>query len=189
MARFNKSPILDVMREKHPAPSQFGLEAKICEAIYHELNPERLEQIHLALRPIFSLVGEQLAISKKGLPKSPDFRKAIMEAKHDQLRLLEKIYDLGVSFECEQLVITLNEALSGELDRFQAIPSADSNFEAVLLDRMKFAWRELVPDRKWSFYRDDVEDSGFAGQSQAFVMAIVEHIPRKIRPSLRTISS
>lgn len=66
--------------------------------LYGKFIPERLERIHLALRPIFSLVGEQLAISKKGIAKSPDYRRAIIEAKREQLELLEQIYDLGVFF-------------------------------------------------------------------------------------------
>ncbi|MGY3873153.1 hypothetical protein ACW5XA_08130 [Aeromonas dhakensis] len=190
MARFDKRPVLEVMGKVHNNRYEFGLEGKICEAIYREFSLEHLEQIHLALRPIFSLVDKQLAIKEKGLPKSPDFKRAIIEAKHQQLRLLEEIYNLGVSFECEHLIILLNEKMKAELERFESAElGEDPDSVTALAQEIQAAWAKLMPDKDWQLYRlsERADEETHAGSSLDFAKLVIASIPVEIRPSLRTL--
>ncbi|MGN5152538.1 MULTISPECIES: hypothetical protein [Aeromonas] len=190
MAKFDKRPVLEVMGKVHNAHYEFGLEWKICEAIYREFSLERLEQIHLALRPIFLLVGRQCAIKEKGLPKSPNFKRAIIEAKHEQLRLLEEIYNLGVSFECEHLIIALNEKMGAELERFESAElGEDPDSAAALAQEIQVAWAKLMPDKDWQLYRlsERADEETHGGSSLDFARLVIASIPCSIRPSLRSL--
>lgn len=190
MAKFDKRPVLEVMGKVHNAHYKLGLEAKICEAIYREFSPEHLEQIHLALRPIFSLVGKQLAIKEKGLPKSPDLKRAIIEAKRKQLKLLEEIYNLGVSSECEHLIIPLNEKMKAELEWFESSELGEDPYSVtVLAQEIQTAWAKLMPDKDWQLYRlsERADEETHTGRSLDFAMLVIESIPWDIRPSLRSL--
>ncbi|MFQ2218711.1 hypothetical protein ACK32O_07685 [Aeromonas enteropelogenes] len=190
MARFDKRSTLEVMRKNSCAPYELGLEAKICEALYGEFSLERCEQIHLALRPIFSLAGSQFAIKDKKLPKKPDFKRAIVEAKHTQLRLLEEIYSLGVSFECEHLIISLSEKMRVELKQFEIAEFGESpSSNAVLAQAIQDAWAKLMPETDWQLYRfsEPVDGKTHGGSSLDFARLVIESIPKDIRPSLRSL--
>lgn len=190
MAKFDKRPVLEVMGKVHNAHYKLGLEEEICEAIYREFSLEHLEQIHLALRPIFSLVGKQLAIKEKGLPKNPDLKRAIIEAKHKQLRLLEEIYNLGVSFECEHLIIPLNEKMRAELERFESAELGDDpDSVAALAQEIQAAWAKLMPGENWQLYRlsERADEETHAGSSLDFAKLVIASIPVEIRPSLRSL--
>lgn len=199
MARFDKRPILELLHGKNYS-RPFGAVFEVAMAeLVSQLNPSPVsksrlnlngfEGVYLAMRPIYDLIGEQLRLNESKLPRTPDYNRALIEAKQEQLELLERIYGLGVSFECEHLIIALNEKMKGELERFQHMDSGSTIYENELLKRLKTAWAKLVPDKGWSFYRDDANSEfGISGRSYDFVQLIVSHIPKEIRPVPRSLA-